>query len=281
MALSTNTSISGYFNGILEDAIFVAREATLMTNLVTVYNSTGYATRTLPIYPQLTAQVVGEGVDFSNATEWNKSTQMTLSPQEIMTQVIITDRRIETDPDDARRDASIEMGNAIAYKVDTDLTGLFDNLSSSKGTAGSALTINHVAAALSVLRNRSIMGDKNVVLHPYQWQDIWTALGQPATNQAFLGDLANQALRDYYAGSWLSANWFTSANISADSSDDAYGAVLTREALAIDIRKAPNMEDERDPSLRAYELNMQMAYAVGVRRSTYGVGLLSDVTEPS
>lgn len=284
MALSKVSSMNSLFSQIYEDAIFTARENNLMTNLVTVYASQGLASRYLPIYPALSASEVSEGTDFSAATEWTKTAQMTLTPKIVKTQVVLTEARIATDPDDARRDAAVELGGAIATKIDSDLVDLFSGFSVSKGTAGSALTLANVAAGMSVLQNSKARAPFSVVLHPYQWYDIWVALGSPATNQAFLGEVANMAMREFAVQRMLNADWYTSANITVDGSDDANGAVFNREALAFDNRQAPVMIPDFDASIAgggAYELNMESWYAVGERRDSFGVKIISDASTPS
>lgn len=106
-------------------------------------------------------------------------------------------------------------------------------------------------------------------------------MGQPAGTYPFLGDLANQALRDFFVGSWLNSEWFTSANITIDSGDDAIGAVFNSNALGFDSREAPTLEPERDASLKGWELNMSAGYAVGELRDEWGVSLTHDATEPT
>lgn len=281
MAISQVSDLSGMYNNIYEDAIFVAREFNLMSQLVTGYSATGFMTRTLPIYPQLTAQVKAEGVALNNPQTWTKTSEMVLTPQTIMAQTVLTDERMETDPDGAKADASRELGGAIGTKIDVDLVGLFDNFDATKGTANNALTIAIVGAGIAVLRNNLALGQQYVVLHPYHWHDIWTLLGQPAAQQALLGDVANQALKDYFVGRYLAAQWFVSANISVDGSDDAYSAVFVRDALALDTRRAPTMEVDRDIDLLADKVNMHAAYAVGVRQGDKGVGIIADATEPT
>jgi hypothetical protein len=281
MAISKVSALNGLFSQIYEDAIFVARETNLMSALVTGYTAQGMATRYVPIYPSLTAQETSEGVDFSNATLWDKAQQMTLSPKIIKTQIIVTDERLMTDPDGARNDAAIEMGGAISTKIDEDLCALFSNFTTDKGAAGSALTIRRCAAGIAVLRNNKVRGRFSVVLHPFGWHSVWVELGQPTVNQAFLGEVANQAMRDYSVGNFLAAQWYTDANISIDGSDDAVSAVFSNEALALDTRTPPEMEPERDASLPGWELNGRARYAVGTRRPTFGVKLTHDATEPS
>ena len=76
-------------------------------------------------------------------------------------------------------------------------------------------------------------------------------------------------------------NWYTSANITVDGSDDAISAVFNPQALAFDSRISPYMETERDASLRATELNIVAGYATGIIRQEFAVKYTADATEPS
>ena len=280
--VSTISSMNSLFSDIYDDTLFVASESTLMAALVTPYSASGMASRYVGIYPQATASVVPEGEAYSTPVNWTKTTQMTITPFKIKTQVILTDERVETDPEDARRAASIELGNAIAKKIDQDLLALFSSFDTDLGAAGSAMTIGRVAAAIAILRNNAMIGTGiYCVQHPYHWFDIWNALGQPTANQAFLGDLANQALRDFYVGNWINASWFLSSNIAVDTSDDGVSGVFSREALALDTRKPLTMEPDRDADRDAWKLNMSAWYGKAVRRSGYGVAITADATEPT
>lgn len=282
MAISKVSDLNSLFNTIFEDARFIAREMNIMTNLVRNFSATGWMDRKLSKYPEVTAQQVAEGVDFASATTFDKTLEATLSPFEIMSQVVLTDRRIDTDPQSARQDASTEIGNSLATKMDKDLTGTFSSFTRDKGPgANTTATIAKFAAAVSVLRTTPTPNPIYNVVHPYHWHDVWIELGQPAANQALLGDVANQALRDFYVGRWINILWFVSANIAVDASDDAISAVFNPMAIGLDVRKAPMLEPERDASLRAWELNASAGYAKGVIRNEYGVKYTADATEPS
>ena len=281
MSYSKISDLNSLFNLIYEDALFIARENNIMTRLVTNYSARGWMDRKLSIYPEIVAETVAEAEDFANPTTFNKTLLATFTPAEIMSQVVLTDRRIETDPDDARRDASLELGNSISTKIDKDILGNFSSFAAGVGSAGSALTLDNCAAALSKLRNANAPNPIYIVLHPYGWHDIWNELGTPAATYAFQGELANEALRSFFVGSWLSISWFTSANISVDASDDAVGAMFNPQALGFDSRKAPLMEPERDASLRAWELNISAGYAHGLRRDAFGQSITHDATAPA
>src|SRR3990167_9404768 len=99
----------------------------MMTNLVYGYAAKGWMDRKVSTYPTVSATSVAEGVDYANPTTFDKTVLATLSPGEIMAQVLLSDRRIDTDPDDARNDAATELDNSVATKIDTDLVGLFSS----------------------------------------------------------------------------------------------------------------------------------------------------------
>lgn len=164
------SDLNSLFAEIYEDALFVAREQNLMTNLVTNYSARGWMVRNLGIYPEIVAESVAEGEDFANPTVFSKTSLATLTPGEVIAQVVLTDRRVETDPDDARRDASTELGDAIGTKIDKDLVGLFSSLTTGVGTANTALTIDKMAAGISILRNAKAPNPLYVVLHPFGWR---------------------------------------------------------------------------------------------------------------
>jgi len=281
MAYSKVSDLNSLFNSIYEDTLFVAREQVLMTNLVTNYSARGWMTRYLPIYPEISAESVAEAEDYANPTTWTKTEHASLSPGEIICQVVLTDRRIETDPEDARRDATLEMGNAIATKIDVDLVTDFASFTDSIGSSGTALTINKMAAGITQLRAAYCPNPIYTVIHPYGWHDIWDELGTPASSYAFLGDRANEALRSFFVGNWLNIAWFISGNITVDSTPNAKGGLFNPQALAFDTRKAPLLEPERDASLRAWELNLSAGYAHGVRRTAFGRYVYHDATEPT
>lgn len=284
MAITKYSDISSYVNNIYERSLFVMREMNLMANLVSNYSAQGWMTRTFSTQPQVTAETVADGADYSNATSFGKSTVGTLTPAEMIAQVILTDQNVETDPDGARNDAATELGMAIASGIDTDLCSVFDLFATDKGDGtGATATISNLAAAVAVVRyNMKAAGPINVVFHPYHWHDIWVELGQPAATYANMADLTSQAMRDYYVGSLLGVKIFTSSNVKDLGSADFVSGVFNPRAIALDTRRPYRLEPERDASLRAYELNATAGYAYGLGpRLTFGVGFMADATEPT
>jgi len=283
MAITAVSDLNSLYNTIYERALFVAREMNLMANLVDNRSGSGWMTRVVPIRPTITAVTVGETDDFTGPTTFGKSAAATLTPAEVIAQVLLTDRDMETDPDSATGDATMELGAAIATKIDVDLVTLFASFGTDIGDgAGNSATLANIAAGINRIRaaHATQYGGIEIVLHPYHWHDIWVELGAPSTN--FVArDVANEALRNYTVEEILGARWMTSANIAVDASDDAVSGLFVRPALMLDTRRAPRLELERDASARATEMNITAGYAVGVVRDTFGMGFTADATAPA
>lgn len=282
MAVTTVSDLNALFNLIYEQALFVARERNLMAPLVTNREATGWMARKIKTRPKLSAVSVAETEDYNNPETFGASLKATITPGEVIAQAVLTDQDRETDPDNAVADASMELGSAIAAKIDTDLLSLFGVFTTDKGPgAGQAASLSTIAAALAVLSNQFARqyGRPRVVLHPYHWHDIWVELGTPSTKVP-ASEFANRALRDYYVSDMLSADWFTTANIAVDSGDDAVSGVFVQPAIMLDTRRRARLEAERDASARAYELNMTAGYGYGVVRDEFGVGYTADASTP-
>ncbi len=280
--ITETSDLAALFNLIYEDSMYVARESNIMVGLVTQRSASGWMSRKLARRPQLTAKAKAEGQDFTDLQKWSKSLDNTLTPGMIMAGTLVTDEDIETDPDDAVRSASQELGVAVAAKIDTDLTADFTLFTTDKGPgAGATAALSYFAAGISYLRANATPNPIRIVCHPYHWFDVWKELGQPAAQKALLGDIANQALRDFFVGNWLSVDWFMSSNIAVNGDSDAVSAIFNPGAMIFDSRRQPKHEEERDITRQAWEYVISAGYAHGLRQSEFGVKFTADATEPT
>lgn len=274
--LSGVSQLASLFNNIYEDAVFVVREQNLATRLVRTFSDgRGDQTRTLPAYSSVSFASVSETEDFSNPTQFSKSSLSTLTPGEYAAQVILTDRRLETDPQNARDDASRELGAAAAEKVDTDIFSNFSSLTGGTvGASGSTMTWGYFYAGLSILRASKIPGPYVAVMHPYHWHYMaeTAAVSSTVTNGPQFQD---EVMMRWWVQRVAGVDIFLSANCPT-SGNDAYSAIFARDALAYDLRRDFRLEPERDASKRAWELTASMLYAHGVWRPTWGVQVIAD-----
>lgn len=279
--LNPSSNITTYIQTIYEDAMHIARENTLMTRLVTVFNDrTGVAVRTRSEYGSATMNTIGETDDLLSQ-EFTPTTGASLTPAEVGAQFFFTDLRRESDPFAVQSDAAIELGMATAQKIDTDLVGNFSSLTGGTvGAAGTVITWGHFFAMQTILRAQYAPQPWVFVCHPYQWQPLGKAasVGATVTNSPALQD---RIAGNYFVGNVAGVDIFLNGNISIISGNDAYCAMFSRTALAYDNRRAPRMEPERDASRRGIELNMTTVYAHGVWRPKFGVQGLFDAAVPT
>jgi len=279
---NTYSNISTFVNTIYEDAFAVAREQTLATGLVNVFRDmSGLALRKSQGYSGVTINTIGESDDLSSQV-FTPTAVATLTPYEYGAQFLLTDSRIESDPFGVRQDAALELGAALADKIDANAFSVFSSLTGGTvGVTGSAISWTYFENAIALLQAQHAPKPWVAVMHPYQWAILARAAsvaGSSATNPA--PSLLEDVNRNFFITNTMGVSVFVSSNVQT-SGTDAYMGVFSPLALAIDFRRAPRLEAERDASRRAWELNMSAVFAYGVWRPKYGVHGIFALTTPS
>lgn len=277
--LNSFSDISSIVNNILEDSLLVARENAIMASLVQTYSKVGSEPRKLYEYGEATVQEIGESDDLTSQA-FTPSLLNTLTPVERGVQFFMTDQRIDTDPFGVRADAVADLGAGMGKKIDTDLVGLFGSLTG--GTVQPTLNMTWAAILAAETNLRAAFAPKPYycVLHPYQWGCLGTALipGVTQTNSPWLQD---EFARQYYVASAYGIDFFVDGNITAATAAGGTKAgMFSPMALALDVRRAPRLEVERDASRRGYELNESTVYAFGPWRPKWGVQILTSASAP-
>jgi len=276
------SDISSFIVDIWEPALSVARHENLMAGLVKTFRASGMAPRKVTEYSELTARSIGEDDDLS-ADKFTRSLLSTLTPGEIGLQVLLSDPEVDSDDVNIKAETAKELGGAVGYKVETDQLGLFSSLTGGTiGSAGATITWGYFAAARTVLRNAKARPPYYCVMHDYQWHELATVASIVGTTvRSDWPRGVDEVMRRWYVGQVFDVMIFTSNNISIDSEDDAYAAMFSRDAMALDIRRPFRLEPERDASRRGWEINATMIYAYGVWRPTHGVQMIHDCVAPT
>lgn len=265
-------SPTDFIQKVYEDALFVAREQNLMSGLVTNYTGEGVAPRVASEWSSANITAVNDDDDLTSQA-FTPTVLSTLTPSEVGAQYLITDQRLESDPFAVQQSAALELGAAMASKIESDLVGDFASFTGgTAGTSGSVLTWGRFFAAVSQLRAQKAPGPYYAVLHPYQIHDL-AKEAAPAGSSMNAPTFGDEVMRNRYFGMAAGCMIFESANITAGTASVA--GIFSPMALALDIRRAPRLEPERDASRRATELNLSAVYAHGVWRPKYGVKLIS------
>ena len=280
--LNPSDDISPYVQTIFEDAWFIAREEGFMARLATNFTDDDEVkARSSSQYSSVTIAQLNETDDLQSQA-FTPSVVATLTPHEFGAQYFLPDRRISADPFSLRADAARELGLGMAQSINTNMLSLLPNLTGGTvGAAGTTITWGHFFAMLSQLKAAKAPPPYFCVMHIYQWHQLAKASSVAASTQPTASWLTDEVMRRWFVGSVAGVDILTTADISVDSNGDAYCGMFSPVAIAIDQRRAPRLEVERDASRRGYELNYTAVYAYGVWRPAMGIVGLFDASTPT
>mgnify|MGYP003133069521 FL=1 len=273
---STSSTLSELYTEIVAEALFVASEQSIMRPLVKNYAITGGGKSVeVPIYAAVSAAAVNEATDLSNTAINPSSVTITASENGIMT--TLTDLARNSAPRNVAADIGKLFGEAIAKKIDTDLTALFDGFSTAVGAADAALTVAKLFESVANLRNSAVpISDVSAVLHPMIAYDLKANLTNTFANSN-ANDLANEALRNGFVGRVAGVPIFETSNLAnTGTTGDYKNGVFHRDALGLAMMQDLKIETQRDASLRADEIVATAVYGVGELHDSYGIELLAD-----
>ena len=272
---STSSTLSELYTEIVAEALFVASERSVMRPLVKNYAiSGGGKSVEVPIYAAVSAAAVSEAADLSNTAINPTSVTITASENGIMT--TLTDLGRNASPRNVAADIGRLFGEAIAKKIDTDLTALFDGFSSVVGSAGAEVTVAKIFEAVATLRQASIPAPYSGVLNPKVAYNIKKNLTNTFVNPN-PNDLSNEALRTGYVGNIAGVQMFETSNVDGTSdTDNCKGGIFHKDALGLAMMQDLKIETQRDASLRADEIVATAVYGVGELHDSYGVELLGE-----
>ena len=273
---TTSTTLSELYTEIVAEALFVASEQSIMRNLVRNYKIIGGGKSVeVPIYGAVSASAVAEATDLSNTAV--NPTSVTITASEVGVMTTLTDLARNSASRNVAGDIGRLFGEAIARKMDADLSALFTGFSTEKGGgAGVELTIQDLFEAGTELRSANAPGPYYGVFHPKQIFNVKKALTNTFAGSANIPDLGNEALRSGYVGQIAGIQIFESSNVAVDASDDSIGGVFSMDALGLAMMQDLKIEAQRDASMRADEIVATAVYGVGELHDTYGVKLTAD-----
>ena len=272
---STSSTLSELYTEIVAEALFVASEKSIMRPLVKNYAiSGGGKSVEVPVYAAVSAAAVSEASDLSNTAINPTCVTITASENGIMT--TLTDLGRNASPRNVAADIGRLFGEAIAKKIDTDLTALFDGFSSVVGSAGAEVTVAKIFEAVATLRQAAVPMPLAGVLNPKVAYNVKKNLTNTFVNPN-PNDLTNEALRTGYVGNIAGVQMFETSNVDGTSdTDNCKGGIFHKDALGLAMMQDLKIETQRDASLRADEIVATAVYGVGELHDSYGVEILGE-----
>lgn len=236
----------------------------------------------IPKFGTVIANDLTDGVDMTEAQSLT-ITGTTHTTDEAGCKIIITKKLRSQLKADAYAMAGVVVGNAMKKKIDQDGLTLFSGLNSTVGAANSTFTIDQLRAAISqcYAQAEPVPLPLQVVLHPYHFDDVVNDIATPGTNN-IPPNMQAEWLQYYFRGTekLFGTPIYVTGNITADTADDAYGAVFSKMAFIYLVGWEPENWLEEDKSLRGWEIGIVADYAMVEEDGTYGRALLYDASAP-
>ncbi len=286
MAGSTTVTLNDLLPTIIQEALFVANERSIMRGLVKNYTLAPAQGKTIqvPIYPVQTAAAVTEGDEVSNTAVSTDVATFTVGQVGLRT--LVTDMALNASASNVVADLGQLFGNAIAKKIDQDLMANFTSFTTNViGSSSTTITAALVMQGLTKLKNAGVPTDGLAcVLHPSVAYDLKSALtnqGAVAFTGGAYGAVANQAMLDGYVGQLFGMTVYESSNCPLNAgaaAGDYVGAIFHRDALGFGLMRDIQIETQRRASYLGTDIVASAMYGTGVVYEGYGVCAQFDST---
>lgn len=264
------SSFSSLIPDIYEAALLTMRDTAIVAPWVTPWSANGMAPRVYGAASEGTAQTIAGTTDMT-AQAFSGAATGTITPTMYGAQYFLNDTAVESDPRIAGL-AGRSLGNILSEKLDVDLCSLFTSFSGSVGSPSGTLTWANFMYAIAQLRAQKAPQPYVAVLHPMQWYYLASATSGVPTLAA-APDWMNEFQRQFFMGQYFGISIMVDANIGTPGN---VGLMFSREAIALDTRRALRIESQRDASRGGggNELNASIIYGRNVWKSNCGFKLV-------
>ena len=281
--MATQTATTGQLESaqaiVIAETLFTMEHSTPCKNLFTKYTlGKGEKQITVPKVGQMTAKDLVDGTDITDSEAIGMTTT-DLTTAEVGLKVILTDKLVRQEKPEMFRVVGRQMGDAVGRKVDTDCIALFDGLSNAAGASGAGLNLRSFLAAVSWMKTQKAPRPWACVHHPYAIYKLAQTVTTTAGTYPFPRGFSEDLLRDFWNLTIDHVGVFDDGNITAGVASK--GAIFSKDCFCYIESLAPNVERDRDASLRATEVVMVTDYGVFELDDNYGVEMQYSSAAPS
>lgn len=285
--IATTGSLEDAQRVVVAEARFTSEHNTPCKNLVEHFQlKQGEKSITVPKVGRATAAALTDGVDMADSAAIGM-TSTSLTTSEVGVKFIVSDKLVRQANDNIFRMVGRQGGDALARKCDSDIIALFDGFSDAAGSSTSTLDV----AAFMECVARQEAGKSGTgepapmpyacVAHPHSIATLRKDT-MPAGTYPFPHGYSEDLLKSWLALTIGGVPIFRDGNLSIDATTTACkGAMFSKNAMAYVESQSPNVERERDASLRATEINMVTDYGVFELDDAYGVEMQYLAETPS
>jgi N4-gp56 family major capsid protein len=258
-------------------AASVAREHCRIDSL------TGRPGKTLdvPLWPKLAATALTEATDPGNTAI--NTTKITVTAAEVGLVIEISDLLEASDVVAGLGDFARQCGMAVAEKIDTDVTALFDGFTGNvSGTTGTDFTEAKLLDAIFKLEEDNAPRPYVGVLHPRQTHALRKELAASTGVIHAPGgqdEFATYVTQAGFFGTLFNVPLFATTTVKTINAAVDYNGAMLADRAAIEFLEKWNVRTEmwRDIKKRSTAIAINTAYGVSELVDNYGCALVSKV----
>ena len=280
--------VVGGVGTIIGDAVVAFNKSNVMLPLVTSKQCPkGALTCQFVDYTKIGSGDVGaatDGSDYTTMTSIDTAAKSaTVSEHVIRTDV--SDLAAMGSAEDYTGNVGDVLGNAVAAKLDADLTALGTGFSQTECGAGTQLSLDHIFGSMRQLRAAGAPYPYSLVLSPKQ---VWGSKGlsgllvDPSAGAQADNPLSQAKLTNGEVGTIAGFNvyWSDQINENVSSGGDAAGFAMSKGAVgcAVGPEGLIRIETERNASFRTTQYVAVGFWGEIEIHDAFGVYILSDVS---
>lgn len=241
---------------------------------------------TVPKVGQFTFSPLLDGIDLV-AEQSIGMTTIDLTSSEVGAKIILTDKLVRQENESVFNIVGRQFGDAAARKKDQDIIALFAALNSGTalGATTKLLTMTNLAACIAFAKANKFPEPIAVSMHPNSiYSTVASASVTPSATYPMPDGYAEDLLKRFYAFEVNGVQVFNSGNISGNAggvANDGIGAIFSKNAMVVLNSKGFGVEEQRDASLRAWELVATADYGAFELDDTYGAPMLYSLAAPA
>ncbi len=284
--ISTTGQLENASKEMIDMSRFTAEHNAPVEALTTHFTlKKGEDTGVFPKVGQMSMKNLVQGQDIVDEEEIGMST-VSVTTSEVGAKIVLTDKLLRQNNAVNFRSVGRQLGDGWKRKKEEDLISLFPALNggTSLGAAAAAFSAANATGCVSIAHTDKMGESLSIIQHP-------NAVMRLARDLSTIGSGQIRPLPEGFSARMLGRAWsgyriwdtpvFQTGNITRDSSDDAIGAIINPDALAMLTSMTQTTERERDASLRAWEVVMVGDYSAFELDDTRGAPLTFDAADPS
>ena len=293
MALTNTSTAAGGLGRTIGDAVIAFNHSNVMFPLVTVKQAArGSNSVQFSDWTKLTSSNVTAATQATATTAVAiTSAARTATISEHVIEADVSDLVLMGSGDNVDSNAGPALGNAVAAKLDADLTALGTAFSQTECGAGTSLALSHIFGSMRQLRAAGAPMPYSLVLSPKQ---VWgskgiisllhddAVTGSNSKPMSLMGSKGEEAFQSGYVGSIAGFNiyWSDQIDENVGSGGDAAGFAMSKGGLGLGVGAEGlfRIRTERNEAAR-YTAYVAVGFWGEIEiKDAYGVYILSDVS---